>query len=116
MLQNIMTFNKCSIDGKSYGDPLDREGNPLEITEVNSGICFYPYRKRVGGDLLSLQRQLFLIFLHVFPGRSWDRGVCFVCKREGRRRKNVHMMYSDLLQRLEALRSRKYTFLIKEKN
>ncbi|KAL8613377.1 hypothetical protein ACOMHN_057097 [Nucella lapillus] len=33
LTQNIMTFNKCSINGKSYGDPVDREGNLLEITE-----------------------------------------------------------------------------------
>ena len=24
-----MTFNKCSIQGRSYGDPTDAKGNPL---------------------------------------------------------------------------------------
>jgi hypothetical protein len=32
--QNIMTFNKCSIDGKAYGDPVDKHGNALDVTEV----------------------------------------------------------------------------------
>jgi hypothetical protein len=35
--QNIMTFNKCSIGGISYGDVVDDSlGDPLEINEV----CF----------------------------------------------------------------------------
>lgn len=29
-----MSFNKCSIDGKSYGDVVDEYGNPMDITEV----------------------------------------------------------------------------------
>uniref|UniRef100_A0A2C9LJM1 P-type ATPase N-terminal domain-containing protein n=1 Tax=Biomphalaria glabrata TaxID=6526 RepID=A0A2C9LJM1_BIOGL len=33
LTQNIMTFNKCSINGRSYGDPVDSEGNALEVTE-----------------------------------------------------------------------------------
>ncbi|XP_048732030.2 phospholipid-transporting ATPase ID-like isoform X2 [Ostrea edulis] len=33
LTQNIMTFNKCSIDGKSYGDVVDEYGNPMDITE-----------------------------------------------------------------------------------
>ena len=32
--QNVMTFNKCSIKGKAYGDPVDEYGNPVDITEV----------------------------------------------------------------------------------
>lgn len=35
-LQNIMTFNKCSINGKAYGDVVDEYGNPMDITEVSS--------------------------------------------------------------------------------
>jgi P-type E1-E2 ATPase len=35
LTQNIMTFNKCSINGKAYGDPTDREGNIVEVTEVS---------------------------------------------------------------------------------
>ncbi|XP_025076903.1 phospholipid-transporting ATPase ID-like isoform X3 [Pomacea canaliculata] len=48
LTQNIMTFNKCSIDGKSYGDPLDREGNPLEITERTPKVDFSgnPYAEK----------------------------------------------------------------------
>ncbi|RXG67747.1 Phospholipid-transporting ATPase ID [Armadillidium vulgare] len=34
LTQNIMTFNKCSIAGRCYGDVLDpRTGEPIEITE-----------------------------------------------------------------------------------
>ena len=33
--QNIMSFNKCSINAQSYGEILDpRTGEPIEITEV----------------------------------------------------------------------------------
>ena len=35
-LQNVMTFNRCSIDGKAYGDLSDRGGNSVEISEVSS--------------------------------------------------------------------------------
>ena len=34
ILQNIMEFKKLSIDGKAYGDCLDRSGNVVDITEV----------------------------------------------------------------------------------
>ena len=34
--QNIMTFNKCSINGKAYGDPVDDHGNPMDVTNVRS--------------------------------------------------------------------------------
>lgn len=35
--QNIMTFNKCSIAGRSFGDIIDpRTGESLEINEVSS--------------------------------------------------------------------------------
>uniref|UniRef100_A0A6Q2ZAC5 Phospholipid-transporting ATPase n=1 Tax=Esox lucius TaxID=8010 RepID=A0A6Q2ZAC5_ESOLU len=33
LTQNIMTFNKCSINGKSYGDVIDYNGQRLEINE-----------------------------------------------------------------------------------
>ncbi|XP_013396894.1 phospholipid-transporting ATPase ID isoform X2 [Lingula anatina] len=33
LTQNIMTFNKCSINGKMYGDPYDPDGNPMEICD-----------------------------------------------------------------------------------
>lgn len=34
VLQNVMTFNKCSINSISYGDVYDLQGNPVDITEV----------------------------------------------------------------------------------
>ncbi|XP_033236446.1 phospholipid-transporting ATPase ID isoform X8 [Drosophila pseudoobscura] len=34
LTQNIMTFNKCSINGRTYGDVIDlRTGEPIEVTE-----------------------------------------------------------------------------------
>uniref|UniRef100_A0A673XRG4 Phospholipid-transporting ATPase n=1 Tax=Salmo trutta TaxID=8032 RepID=A0A673XRG4_SALTR len=33
LTQNIMTFNKCSINGKSYGELLDFSGQRVEINE-----------------------------------------------------------------------------------
>lgn len=30
LTQNIMTFNKCSINGKLYGDVLDEKGQPMD--------------------------------------------------------------------------------------
>ena len=35
LFQNIMTFNKCAIEGKSYGDPIDQYGNPMDVTDVS---------------------------------------------------------------------------------
>ena len=36
LTQNIMTFNKCSINGRSYGDIIDlRSGDVVEVTEVH---------------------------------------------------------------------------------
>lgn len=35
LTQNIMTFNKCSIAGRSYGEVIDlKTGDVIEITEV----------------------------------------------------------------------------------
>ncbi|XP_032594912.1 probable phospholipid-transporting ATPase IM isoform X2 [Drosophila grimshawi] len=34
LTQNIMTFNKCSINGRTYGDVIDmRTGEPIQISE-----------------------------------------------------------------------------------
>lgn len=36
LTQNIMTFNKCSINGQSYGDIIDsKTGEIFEITDVS---------------------------------------------------------------------------------
>uniref|UniRef100_M3ZWN1 Phospholipid-transporting ATPase n=1 Tax=Xiphophorus maculatus TaxID=8083 RepID=M3ZWN1_XIPMA len=34
LTQNIMTFNKCSINGRNYGELYDFSGQRMEITEV----------------------------------------------------------------------------------
>ncbi|XP_074651966.1 phospholipid-transporting ATPase ID-like isoform X2 [Tubulanus polymorphus] len=40
LTQNIMAFNKCSINGKSYGDAYDDFGNQIEITELTRKVDF----------------------------------------------------------------------------
>nr|XP_057927431.1 probable phospholipid-transporting ATPase IM isoform X2 [Doryrhamphus excisus]XP_057927432.1 probable phospholipid-transporting ATPase IM isoform X2 [Doryrhamphus excisus] len=40
LTQNIMTFNKCSIHGKSYGDVLDYKGERLEVNEHTETVDF----------------------------------------------------------------------------
>lgn len=36
LTQNIMTFNKCSIAGRAYGDIIDlKTGDVVEISEVS---------------------------------------------------------------------------------
>lgn len=40
LTQNIMTFNKCSINGKAYGDVVDEYGNPMDITEATAKVEF----------------------------------------------------------------------------
>ncbi|TRY55627.1 hypothetical protein DNTS_008832 [Danionella cerebrum] len=41
LTQNIMTFNKCSINGKSYGDVYQQySGERLEITEETTPVDF----------------------------------------------------------------------------
>ncbi|XP_055603469.1 phospholipid-transporting ATPase ID-like isoform X3 [Uranotaenia lowii] len=41
LTQNIMTFNKCSIGGRSYGDVVDsRTGETVEVTEVTEPVDF----------------------------------------------------------------------------
>ncbi|XP_069766869.1 phospholipid-transporting ATPase ID isoform X2 [Narcine bancroftii] len=40
LTQNIMVFNKCSINGKAYGDAYDELGNKIEISEKTSPVDF----------------------------------------------------------------------------
>uniref|UniRef100_A0A8C4I161 Phospholipid-transporting ATPase n=1 Tax=Dicentrarchus labrax TaxID=13489 RepID=A0A8C4I161_DICLA len=40
LTQNIMIFNKCSINGKSYGDVFDYTGQRLEISEHTETVDF----------------------------------------------------------------------------
>ncbi|XP_076005457.1 putative phospholipid-transporting ATPase IM [Genypterus blacodes] len=40
LTQNIMTFKKCSINGKSYGDVYDYSGQRTEITEHTEVVDF----------------------------------------------------------------------------
>ncbi|TSM12496.1 Phospholipid-transporting ATPase ID [Bagarius yarrelli] len=40
LTQNIMTFNRCSINGKSYGEVLDFAGQRIEINEKTGTVDF----------------------------------------------------------------------------
>uniref|UniRef100_A0AAR2KIY9 Phospholipid-transporting ATPase n=1 Tax=Pygocentrus nattereri TaxID=42514 RepID=A0AAR2KIY9_PYGNA len=40
LTQNIMTFNRCSINGKSYGEVVDFSGQRVEITEKTEKVDF----------------------------------------------------------------------------
>ncbi|XP_042307205.1 phospholipid-transporting ATPase ID-like isoform X2 [Sceloporus undulatus] len=40
LTQNIMVFNKCCINGTSYGDVLDSKGQRVEISESTSKVDF----------------------------------------------------------------------------
>lgn len=40
LTQNIMTFNKCSINGRSYGDLMTPLGEEVEITELTAPLDF----------------------------------------------------------------------------
>ncbi|XP_030624750.1 probable phospholipid-transporting ATPase IM [Chanos chanos] len=40
LTQNIMTFNRCSINGKSYGEVFDFSGQRMEITEKTEKVDF----------------------------------------------------------------------------
>ncbi|XP_041666253.1 phospholipid-transporting ATPase ID-like [Cheilinus undulatus] len=40
LTQNIMTFNKCSINGKAYGELYDFSGQRVEITERTEKVDF----------------------------------------------------------------------------
>ncbi|RVE65591.1 hypothetical protein OJAV_G00118000 [Oryzias javanicus] len=40
LTQNIMTFNKCSINGKAYGELCDFSGQRIEITEKTPRVDF----------------------------------------------------------------------------
>ncbi|CAG5116517.1 unnamed protein product, partial [Candidula unifasciata] len=48
LTQNIMNFNKCSINGRSYGDHVDRDGNPIEINENTPKVdlSWNPYAEK----------------------------------------------------------------------
>ena len=48
-VQNVMTFDKCTINGRMYGDLLDEEGNSIDITEVSFIITISLKQHQVSG-------------------------------------------------------------------
>ncbi|KAI6214393.1 Phospholipid-transporting ATPase [Aphelenchoides besseyi] len=62
LTQNIMTFNKCSINGRSYGDLMSPQGELIDITPVEEfwrllAICHTVMPERKTGTLLEYQAQ-----------------------------------------------------------
>lgn len=48
LTQNIMTFNKCSIAGRAYGDIIDlKTGDIVEISEVSRWQAFHCVTKNL---------------------------------------------------------------------
>lgn len=42
LTQNVMTFNKCSINGRTFGEVIDQNtGEIIEQTEVSIEIMYY---------------------------------------------------------------------------
>ena len=74
-VQNIMTFNKCSINGKSYGDPVDKYGNPIDITTV-SVLCNSQDRM----DLMTSSQQKRNVILYFFYCQNLPRFPIFIPK------------------------------------
>ena len=58
-----MTFNKCSIRGRSYGDPMDNEGNPIVLTEVCWPIVYNTAAKSLECFAKSLNPIYFTSFV-----------------------------------------------------
>jgi len=54
-----MTFNKCSINGVTYGDPLDERGVAVDVTEVRSVVhVFISGRLEPGSRSVSKPQDL----------------------------------------------------------
>ena len=64
LTQNIMTFNKCSINGRSFGDILDEAGEPIDLDEVRY------YRIEVELRVVCIYVYFLLIHYNFLP--SWD--------------------------------------------
>lgn len=65
LTQNIMTFNKCSVAGKCYGDVIDEiTGEVIDLSEVS--ICFSIIRARSFFDpMLNNRVRAYYIYTHV---------------------------------------------------
>lgn len=57
LTQNIMTFNKCSINGRTYGDVIDfRTGEVVEVTDVS-------FKIKISKDILHTYTYIYFLFL-----------------------------------------------------
>lgn len=57
LTQNIMTFNKCSISGRAYGDVIDlKTGEVVELSEVSNFNFSLNYVKNLDFVTFSYKR------------------------------------------------------------
>lgn len=60
LTQNIMTFNKCSINGRTYGDVIDfRTGEVVEVTDVS-------FKINISKDILHTYTYIFPISFRIW--------------------------------------------------
>ena len=70
LTQNIMTFNKCSINGRSFGDILDEAGEPIDLDEVRN-YCI-EVELRIICNYVEVVHYLSLILVLYYFLPSWD--------------------------------------------
>ncbi len=63
LTQNIMTFNKCSIDGKVYGDLTDEQALQGDVSELFSSVLSSKNNASFYLPLSSTKFILFFMFL-----------------------------------------------------
>ena len=83
--QNVMTFDKCTINGRMYGDLFDEEGNSIDITEVSSVINIVLFS--ITGYLLThtqLQTYSYGLSQHFLENRNTIRyySVYLMCSKK----------------------------------
>ncbi|NXW38776.1 AT8B2 ATPase, partial [Phaetusa simplex] len=89
LTQNIMCFNKCSINGKSYGDVYDMSGQRIEINEVSAQQSVNCYTMSLILYLFSLRNkaEATLLFFPcmsgnlVYQAQSPDEGALVTAAR-----------------------------------
>ncbi|XP_075154288.1 ATPase phospholipid transporting 8B isoform X2 [Haematobia irritans] len=70
LTQNIMTFNKCSINGRTYGDIIDyRTGEVIEITDSDTSqsskkSALKKPNNQINGDGMSSSKRLHKVDVH----------------------------------------------------
>ncbi|XP_068154378.1 phospholipid-transporting ATPase ID isoform X6 [Drosophila tropicalis] len=105
LTQNIMTFNKCSINGRTYGDVIDlRTGELIEINEQQtifhnsnasptSGspptILVHHHDQQVEAEMHGTRKSALLVTAHGKTQVAADQLKSSITLRENPRRKHV---------------------------